>query len=159
VGCGNRGAVGDGSLPAPPGPGSRVEVGWAGSRGWEIAVYDTQSNWMTSMENGFILLKRPVGNVPMTLDKYHLNLAGEYLIAAELLKGGIFATITYGNKKGADIYAIGPNRRTAVVEVKTSNSQRFVTGFYRSTRSRLKSIQTSGCCTGSPWTATRTSTC
>jgi hypothetical protein len=67
----------------------------------------------------------------MGLDKYHLNLAGEYRTAAELLKRGIFATITYGNKKGADIYAIGPNRRTAVVEVKASNSQRFVTGFYQ----------------------------
>jgi hypothetical protein len=67
----------------------------------------------------------------MALDKYHLNLAGEYRVAAELLKRGIFATITYGNKKGADTYAIGPNRRTAVVEVKTSNSLRFVTGFYQ----------------------------
>jgi hypothetical protein len=38
----------------------------------------------------------------MALDKYHLNLA-----------------------------AIGPSRQTAVVEVKASNSQRFVTGFYQ----------------------------
>jgi hypothetical protein len=67
----------------------------------------------------------------MTLDKYHLNLAGEYRVASELLKRGVFATITYGNRKGADIYAIGPNRRTAVVEVKASNSDRFVTGFYQ----------------------------
>jgi hypothetical protein len=67
----------------------------------------------------------------MGLDKYYLNLVGEYRTAAELLKREIFATITYGNKKGADIYAIGPNRRTAVVEVKASNSNRFVTGFYQ----------------------------
>ena len=67
----------------------------------------------------------------MAIDKYYLNLAGEYRTAAELLKRELFATITYGNKKGADIYAIGPNRRTAVVEVKASNSQRFVTGFYQ----------------------------
>ncbi len=53
----------------------------------------------------------------MTLDKYHVNLAGEYRVAAELFKRGLFATITYGNKKGADIYAIGPQRRTAIVEV------------------------------------------
>jgi hypothetical protein len=66
----------------------------------------------------------------MVLDNY-LNLVGEYRTAAELLKREIFATITYGNKKGADIYAIGPNRRTAVVEVKASNSNRFVTGFYQ----------------------------
>lgn len=67
----------------------------------------------------------------MTLDKYHLNLAGEYRVASEILKQGLFATITYGNKKGADIYAIGPTRRAAVVEVKASNSDRFVTGFYQ----------------------------
>jgi len=67
----------------------------------------------------------------MPLDKYHLNLAGEYRVASELFKRGLFATITYGNKKGADIYAIEPNRRSAVIEVKASNSGRFVTGFYQ----------------------------
>ena len=67
----------------------------------------------------------------MTPDKYYLNLAGEYRVAAELLKREIFATITYGNKKGADIYAIGPNRKTAIVEVKASNSSRFVTGLFQ----------------------------
>jgi hypothetical protein len=67
----------------------------------------------------------------MALDKYYLNLVGEYRTAAELLKHAIFATITYGNKKGADIYAIGPNRRTAVIEVKASNSNRIVTKFYQ----------------------------
>ena len=70
----------------------------------------------------------------MPIDKYYLNLAGEYRVAAELLKREIFATITYGNKKGADIYAVGPNRRTAVIEVKASNSGRFVTGFYQKYR-------------------------
>ena len=67
----------------------------------------------------------------MAIDKYHLNLAGEYRVASELLKRGIFATITYGNKKGADIYAIGPSRKAAVIEVKASNTSRFVTGFYQ----------------------------
>jgi len=67
----------------------------------------------------------------MTLNKNYLNLAGEYRVASELFKRGVFATITYGNQKGADIYAIGPNRKTAVVEVKSSNSDRFVTGFYQ----------------------------
>jgi hypothetical protein len=67
----------------------------------------------------------------MALDKYYLNLAGEYRVTSELFKRGLFATITYGNKKGADIYAIGPSRQTAVVEVKASNSSRFVTGFYQ----------------------------
>ena len=67
----------------------------------------------------------------MPLDRYHLSLAGEYRVASELLKRDIFATITFGNAKGADIYAIGPNRRTAIVEVKSSNSSKFVTGFYQ----------------------------
>ena len=70
----------------------------------------------------------------MAIDKYYLNLAGGYRVAAELLKRGIFASITYGKKKCADIYAIGPNRKTAVVEVKASNSNRFVTGFFQKYR-------------------------
>jgi hypothetical protein len=67
----------------------------------------------------------------MAIDKYNLNLAGEYRVAAELLKRGLFATVTYGNKKGADIYAVGSNRRAAVIEVKASNSSRFVTSLYQ----------------------------
>jgi hypothetical protein len=70
----------------------------------------------------------------MAIDKYHLNLAGEYQVCAELLKRELFATITYGNKKGADIYAIGANRQAVVIEVKASNSNRFVTGFYQKYR-------------------------
>ncbi len=67
----------------------------------------------------------------MKIDKYCLNLAGEYRVCSELLKRSVFATITYGNKKGADIYAIGTNRKAAVIEVKASNSLRFVTKFYQ----------------------------
>lgn len=67
----------------------------------------------------------------MAIDKYHLNLAGEYRVCSELLKRGIFATVTYGNMKGCDVIAVGENRRAAVVEVKTSQSSRFVTGFYQ----------------------------
>ncbi len=67
----------------------------------------------------------------MAIDRYNLNLAGEYRVAAEILKRGLFATVTYGNKKGADVFAIGENRRAAVVEVKASNSNRFVTKLYQ----------------------------
>lgn len=67
----------------------------------------------------------------MPLDKYHLSLAGEYRVASELLKRDIFTTITFGNAKGADLYAIGPHRRIAIVEVKSSNSNKFVTRFYQ----------------------------
>jgi Protein of unknown function (DUF2510) len=39
----------------------RSVLGSLGSQGWEIAaIYDKQSNWMTGMEKGFVLLKRPV---------------------------------------------------------------------------------------------------
>jgi hypothetical protein len=67
----------------------------------------------------------------MAIDRYHLNLAGEYRVCSELLKRGIFATVTYGNMKGCDVIAVGENRRAAVVEVKTSQSTRFVTRFYQ----------------------------
>lgn len=67
----------------------------------------------------------------MAIDKYYLNLAGEYRVAAELLKRGILATVTLGNMKGADVVAVGPNRQAAIVEVKASNSTRFVTKFYQ----------------------------
>lgn len=70
----------------------------------------------------------------MKIDKYHLNLAGEYRVCAELLKRGIFATVTFGNMKGADVVAVGANRRAAIIEVKASNSSRFVTGFYQKYR-------------------------
>jgi hypothetical protein len=74
----------------------------------------------------------------MALDKYHLSLAGEYRVASELLKRGIFATITFGNAKGADLYAIGPTRRTAIIEVKSSNSSKFVTGFYQKYQDEMR---------------------
>jgi|688.fasta_scaffold605165_1 hypothetical protein len=70
------------------------------------------------------------------IDKYSLNLAGEYRVAAELCLRGLYTSVTYGNKKGADLYAIGENRRAAVIEVKASQSSRFVTGLYQKYKSR-----------------------
>ena len=72
----------------------------------------------------------------MKIQKYHLNLAGEYRVCAELLKRGIFSTVTFGNMKCADVVAVGPNRRAAIIEVKASNSSRFVTSFYQKYKSR-----------------------
>ena len=66
-----------------------------------------------------------------SIDKYNLNLAGEYRVAAELCLRGLFTSVTYGNKKGADLYAIGENRKAAVIEVKASQSSRFVTSIYQ----------------------------
>ena len=71
-----------------------------------------------------------------SFDKYNLNLAGEYRVAAELLLRGLYASVTFGNKKGADIFAIGDNRLSAVVEVKASQKNTFVTGLYQKYRTR-----------------------
>jgi hypothetical protein len=58
-----------------------------------------------------------------------LSLAGEYRVCSELLKCGIFSTVTYGTHKGVDVYAIRENQDRALrVEVKTSQTGRFVTG-------------------------------
>jgi hypothetical protein len=63
------------------------------------------------------------------LPSYLLNLAGEYRVCSELNKRGVFATITYGNRKGVDIYAISDTKNRALkIEVKTSQHGRFVTG-------------------------------
>jgi hypothetical protein len=70
-----------------------------------------------------------------SIDKYNLNLAGEYRVAAELCLRGLFTSVTYGNKKGADLYAIGESRKAAVIEVKASQSSRFVTSLYQKYKS------------------------
>ncbi len=63
------------------------------------------------------------------IELYLLNLAGEYRVCSELNKRGVFATITYGNRKGVDIYAISDAKNRALkIEVKTSQHGRFVTG-------------------------------
>lgn len=49
-----------------------------------------------------------------------------------------FATLTFGNAKGADIYAIGPTRKTAIVEVKSSNTDRILTGFFQKYKDEIR---------------------
>lgn len=62
------------------------------------------------------------------ISKDLLHLAGEYRTCSELLKRGVFATITYGNRKAVDVYAIGDHKNKAVrIEVKTSQQRNFVT--------------------------------
>lgn len=63
-----------------------------------------------------------------SLPSYLLNLAGEYRVCSELNKRGIFATLTYGNRKCADVYAIDDERqRVLKIEVKTTQKRQFVT--------------------------------
>jgi hypothetical protein len=64
------------------------------------------------------------------IPSYLLNLAGEYRICSELNRRGVFATITYGNRKSVDVYAIGDRKKRTYVlkiEVKTSQRKNFVT--------------------------------
>lgn len=62
------------------------------------------------------------------LSKYLLNLAGEHRVCSELAKRGVFATITTGNRKSVDLYAIDDLRKTAArIEVKTSQQDNFMT--------------------------------
>jgi len=60
-----------------------------------------------------------------------LSLAGEHAVCAELLKRRIPCTLTLGNAKAADVVVTVPNGKTRIVEVKTSSSNRFVTGFFQ----------------------------
>mgnify|MGYP001577557230 CR=1 FL=1 len=64
------------------------------------------------------------------VNKYYLSLAGEYRVASELLKRNLNATVTFGNAKSTDVIAYGSNRKAKVIEVKTSQKKKFVTGFY-----------------------------
>jgi len=60
---------------------------------------------------------------------YLLSLAGEYRVPSELNKRGTFTTITYGNRKSVDVYAIADQQRSALrIEVKTSQAVKFLTG-------------------------------
>ena len=64
-------------------------------------------------------------------EKYSLNLAGEFYVAAELNRRGIFASVTYGAAKNADVLAFDQqSRQTAVIEVKTTArpNKKWITG-------------------------------
>lgn len=71
------------------------------------------------------------GNRGSQQRKYSLNLAGEFYVAAELNRRGIFASVTYGAAKNADVLAFSQqSRKTAVIEVKTTASanRKWITG-------------------------------
>jgi hypothetical protein len=59
--------------------------------------------------------------------KHTIGLAGEFLVAGELLRRGIMAAVTYGNAKKADVIAI--NGTAAVsLEVKSTSQSKWVLG-------------------------------
>ena len=62
-------------------------------------------------------------------EKYHLNLAGEYFVAAELQRRGIHSSITYGNAKKSDVIAFSESGDKAVaIEVKSTSRPSWVVG-------------------------------
>lgn len=48
----------------------------------------------------------------------------------------MLSTLTIGNLKGADIHIVTERRKVIVVEVKTTASKRFVTGFFQKYRTK-----------------------
>jgi len=56
-----------------------------------------------------------------------MGLAGEFLVAGELLRRDIMAAVTYGNAKKADVVAIRGSRATSL-EVKTTSGTKWVLG-------------------------------
>ena len=62
-------------------------------------------------------------------EKYHLSIAGEFFVAAELHRRGVTAAVTYGNAKQADVVAFSEaNGKVVVVEVKTTSQKQWVVG-------------------------------
>ena len=57
--------------------------------------------------------------------KHTLSLAGEFFVAAELMRRGILASVTYGNAKRADVIALSASgTKAVVVEVKSTSSEK-----------------------------------
>lgn len=63
-------------------------------------------------------------------ERFRLSMAGEYGVCAELSKRGFDVSITMGTAKAVDVYVFMGNglRR---IEVKTTRSNKFVTGFFQ----------------------------
>lgn len=68
--------------------------------------------------------------------KYHLSMAGEFFVAAELQRRGVSAAVTYGNAKQADVVAFSATGDNAVaIEVKCTSQPKWVVGNLLPTRS------------------------
>lgn len=65
------------------------------------------------------------------ISKYQLSMAGEYAVCSELSKRGWDVSITFGNAKATDIILHLPGGTYRRIEVKTSQTGRFVTNFFQ----------------------------
>ena len=59
--------------------------------------------------------------------KYATGLAGEFLVAGELLRRGVMAAVTYGNAKKADVVAFRAGR-AVTLEVKSTSEAKWILG-------------------------------
>jgi hypothetical protein len=59
--------------------------------------------------------------------KHAIGLAGEFLVAGELLRRGVAASVTYGNAKKADVIAIHEGKHI-VLEIKSTSEDKWVLG-------------------------------
>ena len=61
--------------------------------------------------------------------RYHLSMAGEYLVAAQLQRLELMSSVTYGNAKSADVIAFNSTSdKATVIEVKTSSKGKWPIG-------------------------------
>jgi hypothetical protein len=68
-------------------------------------------------------------DMPSQSEKYHLAMAGEYFVAAQLQRLQVVASVTYGNAKRADVVAFSEySDRAVVIEVKTTQRHQWVVG-------------------------------
>lgn len=59
--------------------------------------------------------------------KHSIGMAGEFLVAGELLRRGVMAAVTYGHAKKADVLVVHDGR-AVTLEVKTTSELKWVLG-------------------------------
>lgn len=64
-------------------------------------------------------------------EKLRLSVAGEYGVCSELSKRGFDVSLTFGNAKAVDIFVHLDDGSFKRIEVKTTRSNKFVTGFFQ----------------------------
>lgn len=57
------------------------------------------------------------------LDKYSISLSGEYAVASELCRRGIYANLTLGNLKRTDLLAFADEGKVVRIEVKSKQGR------------------------------------
>lgn len=66
-----------------------------------------------------------------SVKKHRLGLAGEYGVCSELSKREYDVSLTFGNAKAVDIFVHLPDGFYRRIEVKTTTTEKFVTGFFQ----------------------------